>query len=107
MALPRESFSPAMPMNRWQPILQLFLARLREFYREPEVVFWVYGFPVLLAVGLGIAFRSKEPERPAVDVQEGPYSQQAADIMKYVQDAGVAAALQDREACRQGLRRGR
>jgi len=37
-------------MNRWQPILQLFLARLREFYREPEVIFWVYGFPVLFPV---------------------------------------------------------
>src|SRR5438445_13896198 len=98
MALPRESFSPAMPMNRWQPILQLFLTRLREFYREPEVIFWVYGFPVLLAVGLGIAFRSKEPEAPAVDVQRLPYSKQAADLMEHLRDAGVAAELQDEEA---------
>src|SRR5881396_3838289 len=94
-------------MNRWQPLLQLFLARLREFYREPEVVFWVYGFPVVLAVGLGIAFRSKEPERPAVDVQQEPYSEQAADLMKHLPDAGVAAELQDKEACRQRLRIGK
>src|SRR5437899_3288675 len=59
-------------MNRWQPLLQLFLARLREFYREPEVVFWVYGFPVLLAVGLGIAFSGREPAPPTVDVAEVP-----------------------------------
>src|SRR5438445_5824127 len=105
MALPRESFSPAMPMNRWQPILQLFLARLREFYREPEVIFWVYGFPVLLAVGLGIAFRSKEPEPPAVDVREAPgFSSQTAPLMEQLKESGVAAELQDEEACRQRLR---
>ena len=51
------------------PLLQLFLARLREFYREPIAIFWVYGFPLILAVGLGIAFSSREPEPPAVDVQ--------------------------------------
>src|SRR5262249_39786168 len=32
------------------PIVQLTLARLREFFREPEAVFWVYGFPILMAV---------------------------------------------------------
>jgi len=69
-------------MRRWQPIFQLFLARLREFYREPEVIFWVYGFPVLLAVGLGIAFRSKEPEPPAVDGEQTPgLSSQAAALL--------------------------
>lgn len=94
-------------MNHWQPIAQLFLARLREFYREPEVVFWVYGFPVLLAVGLGIAFRSKEPEPPAVDVQHYPYSKQATDLLEHLRDAGVTAELQDEEACRQRLRVGK
>ena len=48
------------------------LARLREFYREPEAVFWVYGFPILLVVGLGIAFRNQPVERITVDVEEGP-----------------------------------
>ncbi len=37
------------------PLKELSLARLREFLREPEAVFWTYGFPLLLAVGLGIA----------------------------------------------------
>jgi ABC-2 type transport system permease protein len=52
--------------------LQLFVARLREFGREPEVVFWVFGFPILLAVGLGIAFRNKPQEQVAVGVLAGP-----------------------------------
>ena len=73
-------------MNRWQPLLQLFLARLREFYREPEVVFWVYGFPVLLAVGLGIAFSGREPAPPTVDVAEVPsLATQANAILQCLQ----------------------
>ena len=31
------------------PIVQLTLSRFREFYREPEAVFWVFIFPILLA----------------------------------------------------------
>jgi ABC-type multidrug transport system permease subunit len=95
-------------MNRWQPLLQLILARLREFYREPEVIFWVYGFPVLLAVGLGIAFRSKEPEAPAVDVQQSPgFSSEAAALLQQLQQGGLIAELQDEDACRQRLRTGK
>lgn len=44
----------------------LILTRFREFFREPEAVFWVYVFPILLATGLGIAFRSRPPDQVAV-----------------------------------------
>ena len=50
------------------PLVELTLARLREFKREPEVVFWVFVFPVLLALALGIAFRNTEPEPVRVAV---------------------------------------
>src|SRR5260221_14147527 len=52
----------------------LSLARFREFYREPEVVFWSFIFPILLAVGLGLAFRNRPPEASSVAVLEGPGS---------------------------------
>jgi ABC-2 type transport system permease protein len=55
-------------MNAWYPFSQLFLTRLREFYREPEVLFWVYGFPLILALGLGIAFWNRKPQPTLVDV---------------------------------------
>lgn len=48
-------------MTRYDPLRELVLSRLREFFREPEAIFWVYVFPVILAIGLGIAFRS-QPE---------------------------------------------
>jgi ABC-2 type transport system permease protein len=41
------------------PLVQLTLVRFREFIREPEAIFWVFIFPILLAAGLGIAFRNR------------------------------------------------
>jgi ABC-type multidrug transport system permease subunit len=54
--------------------LELTRARLLEFVREPGALFWVFGFPVLLAVALGIAFRAQPPEAVRVAVVEGPES---------------------------------
>jgi ABC-type multidrug transport system permease subunit len=44
------------------PLVQLTLVRFREFMREPEVLFWVFVFPIILAAGLGIAFRNRPAE---------------------------------------------
>jgi len=44
------------------PLVQLTLVRFREFIREPEAIFWVFVFPLLLAAGLGVAFRNRPPE---------------------------------------------
>src|SRR5690349_24937747 len=51
-----------MRKNADHPLLQLTLMRMREFIREPEAVFWSMIFPIALAAGLGIAFRSRPPE---------------------------------------------
>ena len=48
--------------RRPRPVVQLTLMRLREMMREPGVLFWTFGFPVLISVALGIAFRVKGPE---------------------------------------------
>ena len=40
------------------PLVELTLARFREFLREPEAVFWVFAFPVIMTCALGIAFRN-------------------------------------------------
>jgi ABC-type multidrug transport system permease subunit len=60
---------------------QLVLARLREFLREPEALFWVYGFPILMTVGLGIAFKSRPIERIEVAVVEGPTARSTQDAL--------------------------
>jgi ABC-2 type transport system permease protein len=48
--------------GRWSGYRHLLMARMLELKREPEVVFWVFAFPLLLALGLGIAFRNKPEE---------------------------------------------
>lgn len=51
------------------PLTELTLARLRESLREPEVIFWVFVFPILLTFALGIAFRNTGPEKVRVAVE--------------------------------------
>ena len=57
--------------ERPHPLVELTRARILEFLREPEAVFWVFVFPVLLAFALGIAFRAKPPEKTRVAVLAG------------------------------------
>jgi ABC-type multidrug transport system permease subunit len=52
------------------PLVELTLARLREFVREPEALFWVFVFPILMACALGVAFRSQGDEPVVVGVVE-------------------------------------
>src|SRR5215204_6859587 len=58
--------TPAAPAatRSWRdhPLAQLTLVRVREFIREPEALFWSLLFPILLAAGLGVAFRNRPPE---------------------------------------------
>ncbi len=56
------------------PLLQLTRARVVEFLREPEAIFWVFIFPILLAVALGVAFRNQPPKPLPVGVESGPGS---------------------------------
>jgi ABC-2 type transport system permease protein len=71
-----------MDSQRYTPLIQLTLARLREFYREPAAVFWVYGFPLIMAVVLGIAFREKPVQKIIVDVREDAGSPEAVVALK-------------------------
>lgn len=50
---------------------QLTRVRVMGFMREPEAMFWVFAFPVLLALALGIAFRNQSPQPVAVGVVAG------------------------------------
>ena len=70
------------------PLVELTTARIKEFLREPEAVFWVFAFPVLMALALGVAFRTTKPP----DVNAGVLKQENtlnADVMaKTLTDAG-------------------
>ena len=94
--------------RRYWPLGQLVLARLREFLREPEAVFWVYGFPILMTVGLGIAFKNRPIEEISVVVVDGPSAKATQDALassKSVEDFNVDIVSADE--ARRRLRTGR
>src|SRR6202165_152453 len=63
--------SPAKRNGRWAGYTHLLMARMKELKREPEVIFWVFVFPLLLAFGLGIAFRNKPADATSVVIVAG------------------------------------
>ena len=92
-------------MTKYHPLEELLKARIREFIREPETVFWVYAFPVLLAIGLGIAFRNRPIERVFVDVEAHAMASDAARNLRSSPDFVVA--IHSAKECRDRLRFGK
>jgi hypothetical protein len=70
-------------------LFQLTVMRFRLFLREPEAIFWTFLFPILLAMGLGIAFRN----RPADVLPVGATTTQLAQALAV--DKGLTAATMD------------
>ena len=64
------------------PLWQLTHARMMGFLREPEALFWVFAFPLLLALALGIAFRNSGPQRSNVGLVLGPGSDAALAALR-------------------------
>src|ERR1700677_767962 len=99
---------PPRRNGRWSGYLHLLLARMLELKREPEVVFWVFVFPLLLAVGLGVAFRNKPGEASSVAIVQGVEAQQAQSLLtRSPQHASFKVELQDAEDARKGFRLGK
>ena len=80
---------------------------MKEMKREPEVVFWVFGFPLLLALGLGIAFRNKPADVSSLAVV-GPGAQQVLSlIQRSPQKGSIRANVLDEAAALKGFRLGK
>jgi ABC-2 type transport system permease protein len=73
---------PALRNGRWSGYRHLLAARMLELKREPEVVFWVFVFPLLLALGLGIAFRNKPGSAVPVAVVKTAAAEKTASILE-------------------------
>ena len=87
-------------------MVQLTLVRFREFIREPEAVFWTFIFPVLLAAGLGIAFRQRGPDKvPVGVVSTAPGSSGVAAALK--KDSTLVVETYDDSAGARALRTGK
>ena len=45
-------------MNK--PILQLVSVHIKDFIRQPSVIFWAFGFPIIISWILGLAFSQQD-----------------------------------------------
>jgi ABC-2 type transport system permease protein len=84
-------------MSHYHPLRGLYIARLREFYRQPARLFWVYGFPTVLALGLGLAFQSRLPDSISVDLVENSASD---PVQKLLEDYDARARVEKRQGVR-------
>ena len=57
--------------QRLLPLWALSASRVTQFWREPGAVFWTFGFPLLITVALGIAFRDQSPPASRVAIVAG------------------------------------
>ena len=82
-------------------LVQLTLVRFREYLREPEALFWVFLFPILLAAGLGLAFRN----RPAEVLSVAAANSRLASVLR--QEKLLDVESLDLPAARAALRAGK
>lgn len=91
-------------MSRYVALRELALLRIRTFLREPEALFWTFLFPILMAIGLGIAFGGDADVAVPVVVVEGSAADahlpalQGSDDLEVTRLSPAAAA----EALRRG-----
>jgi ABC-type multidrug transport system permease subunit len=90
---------------RDRSLAQLTLVRFREFLREPEAVFWTFAFPVILAFGLGIAFRNKPADVIAIGVVRGTPSGDSL-VARLAKAPGLRVESLDPEEAARALRTG-
>jgi ABC-2 type transport system permease protein len=86
-------------------LIELTSARLKEFIRETEAVFWVFGFPLLLTLGLGFAFREKPPDRIPIGVISGPAAE--ARLRALAASPALLPRIYTERDGRDALRRGK
>jgi len=87
------------------PIVELASTRTKEFLREKEAMFWVFAFPLILALALGFAFREKPPDRVPVAVVAGPNAQQRLAALQ--KTASLLPKIMSEQEARDSLRRGK
>ena len=100
--------SPPRRSGRWSGYTHLLWARMLELKREPEIIFWVFVFPLLLALGLGIAFRNKPANTTSVAVVQGAGATKTfAMLQASPAHSAIQATVLDREAALKGFHFGK
>ena len=85
-------------------LVELTSARMKEFIRETEALFWVFGFPLILTLLLGFAFREKPPDRIPIGIVSGPIAEARLKALSAspVLQPKIYSEQQGREELRRG-----
>jgi ABC-type multidrug transport system permease subunit len=104
-----EPKQPTLVRNgRWSGFSHLLAARMTELWREPEVMFWVFVFPLLLALGLGIAFRDKPADVTPVTIVAGSEAENTLAMLEHSPEHSlIHAQIAERSAALKGFRLGK
>ena len=86
------------------PLVELTLARVREFLREPEAIFWTFLFPIVISVALALAFPSNADRAVVVGIEPGESTKALRETLSRTNGVTVRDVPQDEE--RQALREG-
>lgn len=86
-------------------IIELTSVRTKEFLRETEAVFWVFGFPLILAIALGFAFREKPPEKTPIAIVAGAQANARAAALQ--KSPALLPRVMSESDARDALRRGK
>ncbi|MDB4951736.1 MAG: Transport permease protein [Gemmatimonadetes bacterium] len=101
---PRTAPGPDASDEHLSPLRELILSRIRGFLREPEALFWTFGFPIIMAIGLGLAFRDNPGERAVVGVERGSAAERWTAALRASPDVDVRVL--DPAAAALALRKG-
>ena len=88
----------------WHPLLELTLARLREFWREPEAIFWAFIFPILISVTLAVAFPGSGSKPVIVGIEPGAGANTIRDALARAEGVTIrdVAPADELRALREG-----
>jgi ABC-type multidrug transport system permease subunit len=99
---------PSRLNGRWSGYHHLLGARWLELMREPEVIFWIFAFPLLLALGLGIAFRNRPANVVSLAIVQGSGSQDAQGLLaRSPQHSTFKTHILNADEARNGFRLGK
>src|SRR5215470_11822339 len=100
--------TPPRRNGRWSGYSHLLMARMLELKREPEVLFLVFIFPLLLALGLGIAFRNKPGDAVSVAIVGARGGKDVEDLLsRSPRHDMFKVRVVDAESAQQGFRLGK
>jgi len=88
---------------RMRALFLLTRAHMLEFFREPGILFWAFGFPILLSWALGMAFLAPHSTRTTLIVSK---TDSVAVRIMVPDTAEIALVVLDEDAALRAIRRG-